>query len=396
MFKPSDSGPKPEQEAPKAQPRLFKASPSPQKPVEEEKPVVSAPPQPPTPVSVPPPSISISPTPVPAPVVEPPHEPVQDEGPRKVSVPPPKLSLPKISSRVTKAPEPEEKMEIEKAAEAVEDGEEKVEDGTLEAAKRVKQKIAETKKKNVEAAKSFRKSRSTSLTILADRLKDSDRMKKSFNAAFLADTIDVRQMWYKSIVSGIIASIMLLLFSYFFYAFKLGSFFDRTFIFTYYSQGKPINEIIGLWAVTYTPISSFSVLNPDWIDDWVRYLGPTILSAVIIGGMTKNVRYALLGCFFFGFAGIMFTFTFMSILPLFGIVDTATIDAGIIAAFPNVIDSFNGFYTWVLRTTNSVYFGWSFAGSLELALFSIIVAVPASIVASILNSLFEKEVVVVR
>ena len=402
LFKAADATPKVEPKQEKAAPKLFRsAPPMPEQKKEEPKPQPEIKTTPPAPLTLP----KIEPKPV-APIKseEQVAEPIKGpEEPRKVSVPPPKISLPKISSRITKPDEkekePEEKMEIEKSLEKPEGQqtqEAQEEDQTLESAKKVKQKLEEAKKKNIEAAKAFRKSRASSLSTLSDRLKDTDRMKKSFNAAFLADDIDVRNMWYRAIAGGIVASIMLLFFNYFFYAFGAGSFFDQTFLLTYYSQGKPINEVIGLWAVTYTPLSSFSILDPKWVDDWFSYLGPTMLSAVIIGGFTKNVRYSILGCFFFGLSGIMLAFTFMSVLPFFGVMDPTTIDAGLIATFPNVIENFNQFYSWVYLNSNSVYFGWSVAGSIELSMFAILVAVPSSIVANIINSLFEKEIVVAK
>ncbi len=92
----------------------------------------------------------------------------------------------------------------------------------------------------------------------------------------------------------------------------------------------------------------------------------------------------------------MLAFTFMSVLPFFGVMDPTTIDAGLIATFPDVIEQFNSVYTWIYLTSNSVYFGWSVAGSIELGLFAILVAVPSSIVANIISSLFEKEIVVAK
>ncbi len=404
LFKAGDSAPKQEPQQEKAAPKLFKAAtPAPEIKKETPKPEPevksqAAPPLPPLKIE-PKPATSLK-------TEEQIKQPEVGSGElKKVSVPPPKLSLPKISSRITKpeaeGKEPqEEKMEVEKTLEPPQQAEKTEEspqeDATLESAKKVKQKLEDAKKKNIEAAKAFRKTRSSSLSTLADRIKDTDRMKKSFNAAFLADDIDIRNMWYRAIAGGIIASIMLLFFNYFFYAFGAGSFFDNTYLLTYYSQGKPINEVIGLWAVAYSPLSSFAVLNPKWVDDWFSYLGPTMLSAVIIGGFTKNVRYSILGCFFFGLSGIMLAFTFMSVFPFFGVMDPTTIDAGLIATFPNVIENFNEFYTWIYLTANSVYFGWSVAGSIELGLFAILVAVPSSIVANIISSLFEKEIVVAK
>jgi hypothetical protein len=209
-----------------------------------------------------------------------------------------------------------------------------------------------------------------------------------FIRAQLFEELDVRAYWYKAIGAGFIACISMVFISYVLSCFSDKNLLARTFIFTPYSHNNVLNEFLGLWAVSFTPYSQIGMLDPGWGKDSLMYLLPTILAALIIALNTKHPLYALIGTGFFVFFSIVLPFAFLMIFPAFGIMDPSSIDAGLISAFAVVIDNWGPLTTFLAKISNSVFFGYSISGLLEISILLAILSALLAFLFLILKKMF--------
>jgi hypothetical protein len=262
-----------------------------------------------------------------------------------------------------------------------------------------KEKAAGKKKKSVTASdlaktvgrkKTSRPDRKKIVRSKRVPKKDQDSGSKGIVREQLTGTIDVREMIYKAMTAGFIACISMMFIAYIIYCFEDSSFFTRTLIFTAYSQGNVMNEAIGLWTVAYTPVSAYTSLDADWLDSWYIHLAPTMVASLIIGMQVKNLKFSLLGVFFFIMFAVILPAVFLVLLPVFGIVDPSSIDAGLISAFPSVVDNWTGAQAVISEGTSSIFFAWCFGGAFELGLIASIFVIPFSVIFAILKAVFGK------
>lgn len=393
LFRPTESSPTPSPavppmapslspvEPPKSKPRIMIPSvPSPQasapKPIaepESPKPKIiipkEIPPQPTIPkmeekIPEPIPKIEAIPEPEPEAI----SEPVIQKAPA-IKVEPSK-SAPKVSSK-------EEKKKVEKSAllsMATKTDEPKIE--PKQEAKRGKKEEPEIKKG--EKAKEGKKE--TTLDKTGKLIREQ-----------LYEEVDVRLMWYRAILAGFLATLSMIIISYLIYCFTDDSILTRTYIFTIYSNGNVMNEVIGIWTVTYTPITAFNSLVEDWLDNWYLHFAPTIFASVFIGGMVKNVKYSLLGVFFFFFFSMILPFIFLVFLPVFNVMDPSSVDGGLISAYPTVIANFTTVSTYFSGLTHCIFLGWTVQGSIELALLATPFTMIFAIIFSIVSKIFSKD-----
>jgi len=204
------------------------------------------------------------------------------------------------------------------------------------------------------------------------------------------DVKDNKEMMKKAIKGAFFAVASILIINYLIFCIEDDSLLARTAIFTPYSQGSIFNEVLGLWAVSFTPISSFSLIVPEWMEDFYIYLAPAIVAGFLISLNVKSVKWALVGGIFFIVWAIVLSMIFILVLPWFGIVDPASINASLISAYSDVYTSFNGFYLTLINLTNSIFLGWTIAGSIELAGVSTVIALPLALLFNVLQSLFSK------
>ncbi|MHA1340471.1 MAG: hypothetical protein ACTSRZ_09610 [Promethearchaeota archaeon] len=204
------------------------------------------------------------------------------------------------------------------------------------------------------------------------------------------DVKDNKEMLKKAIKGAFFGVCSILIINYLIFCLEDESLLARTTIFTSYSQGSIYNEVLGLWAVSFTPISSLSVIVPDWFENFYIYLASPIIAGFFIALNVKSVKWALVGGIFFIVWSVLLSMVFILILPWFGIVDPASINASLISAFSDVYNSFNAFYLSLVSITNSVFLGWSIAGSIELAGVATVIALPLSLLFGVLQALFSK------
>ncbi len=148
-----------------------------------------------------------------------------------------------------------------------------------------------------------------------------------------------------------------------------------------YSQGLILNEILGVWILAFTPITSFNDITSSWLEALPVFLGPTIFAAIILAIKTKSVKWTVIGGFFFMVWGILFALVFAYILPIFNLVSITSINGAIITAYGNVYVTFNPIYRWICDGLfSSVFVGWCVAGSIELGLAAMGIALIVSFI----------------
>lgn len=204
------------------------------------------------------------------------------------------------------------------------------------------------------------------------------------------DVKDNKAEMLKALKGGFLGCTIMLFINYLIYCLEDASLFSRCAIFSYYSHGSVFNDVLGLWAVSFTPISSLSIIAPEWVEDFYIYLAPAMVGGLFIAINTKNPKWSLVSGLFFLMWGILLPLIFAYILPWFGIVDPTAINSSLISAFPDVYTNFNGVYTFFINTFQSVFLGWCFAGSIEYAGLATAIALPLSLLFGVLKALFSK------
>jgi hypothetical protein len=206
-----------------------------------------------------------------------------------------------------------------------------------------------------------------------------------FIRAQLYDEIDVRKYWYRAIGSGFMACVSMVFIAYLISCFSDASLLARTFIFTPYSHDNVMNEFLGLWAVTFTPFSKISLMDPNWGEDALMYMLPTILGALFIALNTKHPLYAIIGTGFFAFFSLVIPFGLLMTLPALGFMDPSSVDAGLLSAFSPVIDSWGVLTTGIAQWTRSLFIGFCFSGVLEISIVMVLIAILLSSVFFVLK-----------
>ena len=206
----------------------------------------------------------------------------------------------------------------------------------------------------------------------------------------LFDIEDSKERMGKAIIGSFLAVLSILFIQYLIYCLEDNALLSMTNVFTYYSHGEMSNEILGLWAVSFTPISSLGTIAPEWFNDWILFIAPAMIAGLCIAVKTKSVKWSLVGGLFFILWGILLPMIFVYILPIFGIVDPTSVNSGLISAYSGVYEGFNPFYLSIINLFQSVFMGWCIAGSIELAGLAVIFAIPFSLIFGILQKLFQK------
>jgi hypothetical protein len=206
----------------------------------------------------------------------------------------------------------------------------------------------------------------------------------------LYDIVDAKVMLQKALLGSFLGVLAITFISYLVFCLEDASILSRTGIFTPYSHGNPINEVLGYWAVSFTPITSLETIVPDWTDDFYIYLAPAMVAGLAIALKTKSIKWSLVGGVFFIMWGILLPLVFMFILPIFGLVDPTSINASLVSGYGDVYGSFNGFYTGIITMFQSVFLGWVIAGTLETAAVVTVVSLPFALIFGVLQKLFSR------
>lgn len=204
---------------------------------------------------------------------------------------------------------------------------------------------------------------------------------------------DPRKQFGRAIMGGFVAVLAV-----FFVTYVLGMFSDNLLgdyihIFGIYSGGSGSNEVVGYWALAYTPISSLNIIEPTWMDDWFTYLGPVMIGGVIIALATRSFKYCLVGGFWFIVWAMLLPALFIVVFPFFGgnalIQEQITpmgLNGAMISIFHDILtgDDFVVFFKFL---TNSPYLGWCMAGALQLGAVALLFSLPFGAIFSLLRTI---------
>lgn len=135
----------------------------------------------------------------------------------------------------------------------------------------------------------------------------------------------------------------------------------------YLSMGNTVNGMMGVWALSFTPLTSITVIIPNWAEIWYWTFIPLLLSGLLMALLCKRIKIALLGGAFFVFWGIVLPMLGVFILGVFGIADPAILDGVLIGILGEPMSSWN--YDWLMPLfSNNIFISWSAAGAIELGL----------------------------
>ncbi|GAB4324298.1 MAG: hypothetical protein Kow0069_29840 [Promethearchaeota archaeon] len=201
---------------------------------------------------------------------------------------------------------------------------------------------------------------------------------------------DVRKQFRNAIGGGFLAVLAIFVINY------ALSFFEDNFISEYvqtfevYSAGQGVNEVLGFWGMSFTPISALNVLNPTWVDDWIVYLAPPLVAGLVIALATRSLKYCLIGSLWFVVWGMVLPLVFVFVLPLFGsisffeAVNPMSLNGALISVFQDVLAS-NGLVVVFKEMTSSPYLGWVMAGTLEIGGIVTLFSLPFGAIFSLLK-----------
>jgi len=133
------------------------------------------------------------------------------------------------------------------------------------------------------------------------------------------------------------------------------------------SMGNMVNGMMGVWALSFTPLTSISVIIPNWTDIWYWTLVPLLLSGLLMALLCKRIKIGLLGGVFFIFWGFVIPMFGVFILGVFGITDPVILDSALSGILGEPMSSWN--YDWLMPFfSNNIFISWSAAGAIEAGL----------------------------
>ncbi len=242
----------------------------------------------------------------------------------------------------------------------------------------------EVAKKNLHDAQAAMKSASKAKSApVATKAKGKEPQLKSTVALGprFYDTKEMREKLTGAIVGGFFAVIAFSIAAFLVSCLEDTVYATMTDAYTTYSNGSSLNEVLALWAVAFTPLTQLSNIQPNWVDDWLYYLLPCIISGLIIVVSGKGIKYSLVAGFFFILWGFLLPVIFTLFLPLFFNVSPTSFNAALASSFPLYLraDAFTNFFT----DFSSLYLGWSFAGAIQYAGASLLFALPFAMLADL-------------
>jgi hypothetical protein len=141
------------------------------------------------------------------------------------------------------------------------------------------------------------------------------------------------------------------------------------------SMGNPFNALLGVWSLSFTPLTSINYIIPNWGDIFYYTLIPLLIAGILIGVITKRLKLAILGGLFFIFWGIVLPVLSVFILPIIGLFDPTLVDSVLIGILAGPLSEWN--YDWLMPIFgNNLFVSWSAAGAIEVGLVVMIIALP--------------------
>lgn len=195
------------------------------------------------------------------------------------------------------------------------------------------------------------------------------------------DSKEMREKFTGAVIGGFFAVFIFYIATFLVSCLEDTVYATMTDAYTTYSNGSPLNEVLALWPVAFTPLTQLNLIQPSWIDDWLYYFIPAIIAGLILVVSGKGIKYTLVAGFFFIFWGFILPVIFTVFMPLFFNVSPTSFNAALASSFPLTLqaDSFTNFF----MNFSSLYLGWSFAGAIQLAGVALLFAMPFALLADL-------------
>ena len=150
------------------------------------------------------------------------------------------------------------------------------------------------------------------------------------------------------------------------------------------SMGDGFNSLLGVWALSFSPLTSLNDLYPNWMDIWYYILIPIIIAGLVMALITKRISTSILGGVFFIFWGITLPILFVYVLPVFGIGDPPLINSILYGILNETIE--NWLYGGLFDLTGeNLFLSWIIAGTIEYSIIVILVSLPFSAIIQIIS-----------
>lgn len=140
------------------------------------------------------------------------------------------------------------------------------------------------------------------------------------------------------------------------------------------SMGNMFNSMLGVWALSFTPLTSLSSMMSNWMDSWYYIFIPIIFAGIVVGISTKRVGNAVLGGVFFIFWGIVLPILFVFIFSVMGLTDPPLLEAVLTGILYEPLSQWN--YDFLLDLLGgNIFLSWTIAGTLEIGIIVIVIAI---------------------
>lgn len=140
------------------------------------------------------------------------------------------------------------------------------------------------------------------------------------------------------------------------------------------TAGNPLNALAGIWALSFSPITTFGIIIKNWGEVWYYLFIPIIVAGVAVGTTGKRILTTIFGVLFFIFWGMVIPILMVFVFSIFGLFDPVLIDSFLLPILNEPMNAWA--YGWIYDLSGNLFLSWTVAGTLEIGLFITIIALP--------------------
>ncbi|MGQ4873794.1 MAG: hypothetical protein ACP6IY_06960 [Promethearchaeia archaeon] len=208
---------------------------------------------------------------------------------------------------------------------------------------------------------------------IKSKIKSKKTKKRSFKK--LMSALEPREQVIRAVGGGLIGVLSIVAITYILWGIiTTTSILYAGNIFDVMSMGNGFNSLMGVWALSFTPLTSLNAINENWVDSWYYYLMPAILAGLFMGITCKRIGTSILGGIFFIFWGITIPIIFVFVLSTLGICDPVIVDSALASLLDEPLKKWN-FDNLLSFFQGNIFLTWSIIGTIELAIIVIIIAI---------------------
>ncbi len=249
----------------------------------------------------------------------------------------------------------------------------------------------ETEKVDMEEEGTLSKEKTNALKDQKPVKKEKVSKKKKTKKPKLSRIIEPRKKLVRAVGGGLLGVLSVVALTYAMWGFITeDSIMTVGVMFDVLSMGNSFNAFLGVWAISFTPLTSLYYLKPNWMDNLLMTLIPIAFAGFTIGITTRRIGTAILGGIFFVFWGIVLPILFVYIFSVFGLSDPALLDAILMSLLEEPLKKWN--YDMFLHIfNNNIFISWCAAGTLEMSLLITVIAIPVAGIIQLLGKIFKRK-----